>query len=175
MEINLTASLLILLLFLPIFVLGVFSGGFRKRFMPSHSHTKTQFLIEVLAGFFYFLVILSIFFTAPKENIFLNSASLLIYFAAFFLTYLGYYRFLSSKENCLIISFPYSISRNPTYFFTNLAILAIVIQTMSVISFFLLLIGFLLMHIIILREEEYCKKEFRSGFLEYSRKVRRYI
>lgn len=167
--------ILIILIYLPIFVLAIISKPFRNKFMKVHSKTIKQSSIEILVGVIYFLIIiLSIFTTISNNKAHLIIGSL-IYIIGLTITYTGYIAFIQTPKNKLTTTFPYNISRNPTYFFGLIAILGIAILTISTTLLALLIVQFILTNQIIKIEEKFCKKKYKKEYINYVKKVRRYL
>tara|TARA_Y100000310_G_scaffold263392_1_gene273585 strand:+ start:1131 stop:1673 length:543 start_codon:yes stop_codon:yes gene_type:complete len=174
-KINLTLAnpgLLIFLIFLPVILLSI-DRNFRKRFFKVHT-TKSQILLDALIGAMYFIII---FYAATLEisksfTIFFLGA--VVYKIGIGITFWGYDVFFKNKPN-IIKKGPYKFSRNPTYFFTFIAILGIAIITTSKILLLLVFIQFALTHQIILQEEKYLLKNFKKQYKDYSDQVPRYI
>lgn len=69
----------------------------------------------------------------------------------------------------------YSISRNPIYVGFNLISLAAMVYTSNIIVVLMGLYGIYTHHQIILAEEKFLDGRFGNEFLDYSKRVRRYI
>ncbi|MDP2947453.1 MAG: methyltransferase [Nanoarchaeota archaeon] len=164
------AGIFALIIYLPILFL-ITQKDFRSRFSKINSK-GFDLIIESLIGILYFVVIFYSFFVSVKLNFFLI-IGILIYFPALFLTYRGYFVFYKSKG--LITQDIYSISRNPTYFFGFVSILGIALMNLSWEISILLVLLFLLTHRIVLNEEKYLGKKYGRKYLDYKKRVGRWI
>jgi protein-S-isoprenylcysteine O-methyltransferase Ste14 len=76
----------------------------------------------------------------------------------------------------LEISGPFRISRNPMYLGMALILLSIVFLSKNIIEFIFLIIFIILMEIIFIsKEEENLEKKFGKKYLNYKKKVRKWI
>jgi len=166
---------LIILIYLPIFIFATISKQFRQKFMRVHSKSKKQYIIETLVGSIYFLIIIASFYTTTSTNQIQIAVGTSIYLVSLAVTYSGYLSFKNTNQNKLITKWPYSFSRNPTYFFGLTSILGVAIITTSTIIILLLIIQFILTHQIILTEEKYLTKKYKNKYKEYAKKVERYF
>jgi protein-S-isoprenylcysteine O-methyltransferase Ste14 len=174
MDYNFIALVLVLIIYFPIFILGFFYKDFRLKFMRVHSKNFFQILIEVLVGLNYFLIMYFAFFSEFSSDLFVLSIGGFFYLIFVFLTFFGYYSFLKTKRDSFTKRFPYNISRNPTYFFGLLGVFSVSFMVLSLSLLVMVLIQFVLTHMIILNEEIYCAKRY-DDYLEYKKRVRRYI
>jgi len=165
------AGLLVLIIYLPIF-LFMTKKDFRSRFSNINSKKFNDVIIEVIAGILYFLIIFFSFFEPIKIN-WITFIGILFYLFGLVFTYRGYYIFYKEKE--LITKNIFSLSRNPTYFFGLTAIFGIVIMTNSFLILILHLCLLFLTDKIIINEEKYLMKKYGKKYLDYCKKVRRYI
>lgn len=69
----------------------------------------------------------------------------------------------------------YRISRNPMYVGFYLICIASCIYAPNSLNLFFSLIGILIHHKIVIAEENFLEQEFKSGWLKYKKKVRRYL
>jgi protein-S-isoprenylcysteine O-methyltransferase Ste14 len=69
----------------------------------------------------------------------------------------------------------YKISRNPIYFGFNLITLSSIIYLSNPIILVLGIYSIIVYHLIIIGEEQFLEKAFGADYLEYKKKVRRYI
>jgi protein-S-isoprenylcysteine O-methyltransferase Ste14 len=69
----------------------------------------------------------------------------------------------------------YKISRNPIYFGFNLITLSSIIYFINPIILVPGIYSIVVYHLIIIGEEKFLEKAFREAYLEYKKKVRRYI
>jgi protein-S-isoprenylcysteine O-methyltransferase Ste14 len=69
----------------------------------------------------------------------------------------------------------YRISRNPMYLGFNLLTVSSIIYTLNIIILALGIYSVIVYHLIILGEEKYLKERFGYIYLDYFKKVRRYI
>lgn len=164
--------ILILLVYLPIFILSL-KKDFKKRFSEINSMKKKDLFLEVIAGIFYFILIYLSLISPIKKIIISIIIGSTIYITSLIFTYLGYFTFYKNKG--LITNNIFKYSRNPTYFFGFTSILGIIILTQNIIMLFPLIILFLITHKIILNEEKYLEKKYKTEYLKYKNKTRRYL
>jgi protein-S-isoprenylcysteine O-methyltransferase Ste14 len=76
----------------------------------------------------------------------------------------------------LIVSFPYSISRNPIYLSMLILLFGIDMMFRNIIMFINLIIFFIIINIFVIPKEEInIEKKFGNKFIDYKRKIRRWI
>lgn len=83
--------------------------------------------------------------------------------------------FAKPKANGINVAGLYKVSRNPMYVAYFLYFLGCVLLTRSLPLFAILLVFQISSHWIILSEERWCKEKFGGEYIEYMRRVRRYI
>jgi protein-S-isoprenylcysteine O-methyltransferase Ste14 len=172
---NLIPPILIILIYLPIILFAIISKQFKQKFMKVHSTNKKEYTIEATVGTIYFLIIITSLYTTIPTNQIQIATGISIYLVSLIITYTGYLAFQNTKPNQLTQKWPYSFSRNPTYFFGLTAILGIAILTMSTILLLLVIIQFILTHQIILTEEKDLAKKYKTQYKTYMKKVGRYF
>ena len=80
------------------------------------------------------------------------------------------------KSEEVVASGPYSIMRNPLYFFSTIAAIGVGAQTGSyVITFALTLLCMIAFHIVTLREERYLKANLGAPYISYLQRVPRFF
>ncbi len=168
----LVLGILVFFIFIPIFFLSI-NKSFKSKFSEVNS-VGFDLIYEFLIGLIYFLIIFIASFLNFTNNLFLLSLGILIYIIGVSFTYVGYYNFFKSKKSLIDYGL-YKFSRNPTYLFTFLSILGIVIVSDSLELFLLLVIQIVLTHKIVLNEEKFLEKKFGKRYLLYKKEVRRYF
>ena len=83
--------------------------------------------------------------------------------------------FAKSSENGINIKGLYRISRNPMYIAYFIYFLGCMLLTRSFVLLALLIVFQVSAHWIILSEERWCKEKFGDEYINYMKKVRRYI
>jgi protein-S-isoprenylcysteine O-methyltransferase Ste14 len=156
----------------PTFIFAL-SKKFRNTFSKVNSF-GLDIIFEFLIGINYFFIVFIAFFISVSDNIFLIFFGSLIYLIGFIFTYIGYCDFYKNNGN-LIENGIYHISRNPTYLFTFIAILGVVIISKSLILLLFLILQILFTHKIILNEEKSLEKEFGKEYIKYVNKTPRYF
>jgi protein-S-isoprenylcysteine O-methyltransferase Ste14 len=82
---------------------------------------------------------------------------------------------LPSEDTVLKIKGLYKISRNPMYLGFNLLTIAAMIYTLNITIIILGVYSILIYHLIIMGEERFLEKRFGSAYINYKKKVRRYL
>lgn len=172
---NIFAALLIICIYLPIIVYKFLSKDWQNRFMKVHAKTKQQHLNELIAGTLYASIIVFATFEPFTTNQTLFLVGTCVYFIGLIITYSGYYTFFNAPKNKVIKQWPFSISRNPTYFFGFIAIVGVALITKNNLLILLVLAQFMVTHNIILLEEAYCIQTYKKEYERYCKKVRRYL
>jgi len=175
MELNYIAALLGFLVYFPIFLLSLISERFKGKFMMIHAHTKKDYALEAIVGINYFVIIASLLitsFTASNVVLIIGTA---IYSFSFFITLSGYFAFYRTQKNAMVRKWPFSFSRNPTYFYGLVALLGLSIITSSLITTILVLMQFVFTHQIVIKEEKYCEERYKQEYTSYKQKVPRYL
>jgi protein-S-isoprenylcysteine O-methyltransferase Ste14 len=108
--------------------------------------------------------------------------SLVLWISGFLLLFLGRVELGSSfrlgtprEETSLKVSGLYRFSRNPMYLGVYATVFASIIYTVNPVVIVVGVFVVAVHHKIILAEEEYMQKVFGQEYLEYSRRVRRYL
>lgn len=121
------------------------------------------------------LIILYMFFLKINRDTFTFDGGLLIFVLGTLLFALSVVSFAKSNNNDFSQNGMYRISRNPMYIAYFIYFLGCVLLTKSIILFFLLCIFQLSSHWIVLSEERWCIEKFGNEYIQYMKKVRRYI
>ena len=100
---------------------------------------------------------------------------LIIYSVGILFCIVSISNFAKPEENGINLKGLYRVSRNPIYVAYFIYFLGCVLLTYSLILLILLIIYQVSAHWIILSEERWCVKEFGEKYIEYMKKVRRYI
>lgn len=121
------------------------------------------------------LIILYLFFLKIKVDTFIYDIGLAIFVLGILLFTLAIVNFAKPNENGFVQSGMYRISRNPMYITYFVYFLGCALLTQSIILFLLLCIFQLSSHWIILSEERWCIEKYGKEYIQYMKKVRRYI
>lgn len=153
-------------------------------------HKKTKVVGTLLMIFTYFVGIIqfvSCFFSRYLYNIFLSNELricgivLIIFGDWFFIT-----AFLTMKDSWragidedqkteLITTGIYKISRNPAFVGFDLMYIGTSLVISNIVLIILSLICIILMHLQIKEEEKFLTETFKDEYLEYKKKVKRYL
>jgi protein-S-isoprenylcysteine O-methyltransferase Ste14 len=177
---------------LPIlFLIILFGGGilFRRKDIDMDGEppiNKTLFYISK-----YSIVVLwgamvleswGIGFSFIKGPEFLKWISLGLWVFGFALLFIGRlelgnsFRIGSPKESTgLRVDGVYRFSRNPMYVGVYATVIASVLYTLNPVVFILAIFVIAIHHKIVLAEEEHMRKEFGKEYMDYCRRVRRYL
>ncbi len=80
------------------------------------------------------------------------------------------------KNESLIMVGPYSVVRNPLYFFSLLGAVGIGLMSAHIASFVIISVGFaLIYHFLIKREEEFLEQQFGDLYRDYTKRVPRLL
>ncbi len=99
----------------------------------------------------------------------------LTYGLGILLCFISTWNFAKPKENGINQNGLYRVSRNPIYMAYFIYFLGCVILTQSLILLGLLIVFQISAHWIILSEERWCIQKFGDEYINYMKKVRRYI
>ena len=103
------------------------------------------------------------------------STGLVVYGLGILLTTVTVSDFAKPEENGINRKGIYLVSRNPMYIAYFIFFLGCVLLTQSYLLFAILLVFQISAHWIILSEERWCVKKFGQEYINYMKKVRRYI
>jgi protein-S-isoprenylcysteine O-methyltransferase Ste14 len=78
-------------------------------------------------------------------------------------------------KTSMVTSGIYNYSRNPAFLGFDLTYLGACIDFGNIILMVIAVITIILMHLQILQEEKFLENTFQQGYIEYKRKVRRYL
>jgi|APSaa5957512622_1039677.scaffolds.fasta_scaffold135069_2 protein-S-isoprenylcysteine O-methyltransferase Ste14 len=167
-------AILVILIYLPQLILMFTSKRFSKNFNNTISNSKKDYLLEILTGLILAGILIYGYFSfLTNEKVYLVLGGG-IYLFGIVLTYLGYFQFLFS-EKYFVQEGVFRISRNPTYFFTSVAMMGICVLINSFILFLFVVLHFVFTHFIILKEEKYLERKFGKQYLNYKKMVARYL
>lgn len=158
--------------------------------MPSSAKDRDVLLTALFSGFFYLIVLLSLFAPSIYENFFAPLNFLKIPIAGLILliiaTLIGIKAAQTlgdswrgekteNQNNTLIQAGVYKISRNPYVLSYFLIFIALFLISPSIMLFLLIFINFGLFHKMVLREEVYLKNTYKEKYIDYCDKVNRYL
>lgn len=85
--------------------------------------------------------------------------------------------YIGGRKNAeLVARGPYSLSRNPLYFFSAIGAMGVGAQTGSaLVALFFAAVTVIAFHVVINREEEFLRQEFGAAFNAYCRRVPRFF
>jgi protein-S-isoprenylcysteine O-methyltransferase Ste14 len=121
------------------------------------------------------LIFVYLFFLRIMTDSVLFYIGLVIYCLGILLCIVSIANFAKPKQNGINTKGLYRFTRNPIYVAYFIYYLGCVMLTQSLILLILLIIFQVSAHWIILSEERWCVKEFGDEYIEYMKKVRRYI
>jgi len=165
------AGVLVLLIYIPILILYL-KKDFRTRFGEISSKKFVDLAVELSAGILYAIIIVFAFFSdivsgAPYF------VGILFYMTGLILAWRGYFVFYNNKN--LITKDIFRASRNPTYFFGFVAIFGVALMLLNWEILVLLALLFVLTNKIVMNEEKIMTKKYGKKYLDYKRKVRRWV
>ena len=120
------------------------------------------------------LLIYLVFFPVKLKST-LNFAGLFLYLTGTVLYIKSFVDFSRAPENIAITIGLYKYSRNPMYVAFFLYFFGINLMISSWLYFILLLIFQFSVHFIILGEERWCAQKYGQNYIDYLKRVRRYI
>lgn len=170
------AFLLIIPLFLVRFgLLGLISKKALSRaafFAPLEGNGKTAYLIYQISNAVIILFPLFLkIYTAPPLFI----IALFVYALGVTILLASTIGFAKPSQSGININGIYKVSRNPMYMGYFIYFLGCVLLTRSLWLLISLIIFIISSHWIILAEERWCIQEFGEEYIEYMKRVRRYI
>lgn len=142
-------------------------------FAPVQGNEKIAYYIYQVSNiaFFIYLFFLTIEFDYSWQ-FFLGAFS---YFIGLCLCSITIVNFSAPDASGMNTNGIYRFSRNPMYIAYFICFIGMALLTQSLILFAVILIFQFSAHWIILAEERECKKRFGDTYIEYMKKVRRYI
>lgn len=168
--------LLIPFIFIRFGILSILNKSSLKRaayFSPMIGIEKIMYLIYQISNIGIFIYMF--FYKIEIEHTLIFYIGVLIYLLGLILLALSIINFSNPTKDDLNISGLYSLSRNPMYISYFIFFIGCVIITKSIVLLALVLIFQITSHWIILSEERWCIKKFGSEYLNYMKRVRRYI
>lgn len=156
-------------------LLGIYGKDALKRagfFAPLSGNEKTAYIVYQLATAFIFICL--IFLKILTDSVWFN-AGLIIYCLGTVLYAASIINYAKPSKNGMNMKGLYRISRNPMYVAYFVYFLGCVLLTGSWILLASLIAFQISSHWIILSEERWCIQQFGDEYLEYMKKVRRYI
>lgn len=167
--------LLIPLLLIRFLLLSILDKDSLKRpasFAPVIGKEKVAYLLYQISNMVFFLYLF--FLKITSETVWLYTG-LGIFALGIILCIWSVIDFAKPAQNGLNRSGSYRISRNPMYIAYFVYFLGCVLLTRSVILFAILLVFQISAHWIIRSEERWCVQEFGQEYIDYMKRVRRYI
>ncbi|QVK16859.1 isoprenylcysteine carboxylmethyltransferase family protein [Mycoplasmatota bacterium] len=164
--------LLLPILFIRYGILGIISKEAltRAHFEPNIKRKYIQRLYNLSMN----LMFITLFFYKIRYTHLINHIGFVIFILGFIFYLISTINF-SNPHNKINTNGLYKISRNPMYVGFFIYFLGVSLILESIISFILLLIYQFSCHTIIKSEENWCIKTFGEKYLEYMKKVRRYL
>jgi protein-S-isoprenylcysteine O-methyltransferase Ste14 len=141
-------------------------------FPPTVGFEKISYRINVLTTF---LLLIVPFFLKITLNGILGISGLILLIGALILYGISIIQFAKPNNYGLNLLGLYSISRNPMYVFFFLYFLGCCMVTSSWILLLVLIVFQISVHFLIISEERWCNVKFGDSYLDYMKKVRRYI
>jgi len=141
-------------------------------FPPMQGTERIMYLIYQASTI---LIIVYTFFLKVNIEITGFNTGLVVYILGVLLFFLSTVDFARPNENGINQSGLYRFSRNPMYIAYFIYFLGCVLLTKSTILLVLLCIFQISAHWIILSEERWCIRKFGEEYIQYMKKVRRYI
>lgn len=83
--------------------------------------------------------------------------------------------FNTQEKTILVTSGIYGISRNPYYLSYDVVLIGLMLSSMSLLVIIPSIITISIFHVVIIKEEKYLEDTLGKIYLEYKKKVRRYI
>ena len=168
------------LLFIPIFlirygVLYVLDKEAFKRaafFPPPMGREKVAFWIYQISTAI--MVAYMLFLSVKTKSVWFY-AGVAVYCAGIVLCAVSTINYARPSENGMNLKGLYRVSRNPMYIAYFICFLGCALLTESLIMFALLTVFQASAHWIILSEERWCISRFGNEYIQYMKKVRRYI
>lgn len=156
-------------------LLSILNKGALKRaafFPPLIGREKVAFWFYQIANI---LIFLYLFFLKIRIDSPWFYAGLIIYSLGIIFCIVSISNFAEPKKNGINLKGLYQVSRNPIYIGYFICFLGCVLLTHSLVLLVLLVVFQISAHWIILSEERWCVKEFGEEYLNYMKKVRRYL
>ncbi len=165
------------ILFLPIYfirygVLRILSKDALKRahYMPEVKQKYMMLLYNVSTALLFFLL----FFYKIKYSHFINQIGFVLFLIGLIIYLISIINY-AYPHNEINKDGLYKISRNPMYVGFFIYFLGVSFILASYIIFIVLIVYQISCHYIIKSEEDWCLKVFGDKYLDYMKKVRRYI
>lgn len=141
-------------------------------FPPTEGAERTAYYVNIATTF---MLIVVPFFLRINLQGFTGFAGLVLTVAALVFYGISINHFAKPDAGGINRSGLYSVSRNPMYVAFFLYFLGACIMTRSWLLLTVLLIFQVSVHFMILAEERWCTETFGEGYLDYMKKVRRYL
>lgn len=167
--------LLIPLLLIRFLLLGILDKNSLKRaasFAPVIGNEKVAYLLYQISNTVFFLYVFFLKITSDTVWLYAGTG---IFALGILLCIWSVIDFAKPTQNGLNRIGIYRISRNPMYIAYFVYFLGCVLMTQSIILFGILLVFQISAHWIIKSEERWCVQEFGQEYIDYMKKVRRYI
>jgi len=167
--------LLIPLIFIRYILLYIFDKNSLKRAAFIPQMTGRQKIIYWIYQILTLLIIFYPFFLKIKTESLLFYSGLVIYIVGILLCVWSTFNFSKPAKSGVNLEGLYKCSRNPMYIAYFIYILGCVFLTQSLLLMLILIAFQITTHWIILVEEKWCKENFCEEYIEYMKKVRRYV
>jgi len=141
-------------------------------FPPTLGFEKTAYYINVLTTF---LLLIVPFFLKIKPNGIRGISGLILITGALILYAVSVIQFAKPDNHGLNLMGLYKISRNPMYVSFFLYFSGCCLVTSSLVLLIVLIVFQISVHFLIISEERWCIEKFGDPYLDYMKKVRRYI
>ncbi len=163
------------LIFIRFVLLGILNKGALKRadfFAPLIGKEMVAYFFYQISNIMFFVYLCFLKITTDSYWVYVG---LVIYGLGLLLCLLSVLNFAKPAENGINLKGLYRVSRNPMYVAYFIYFLGCVLLTQSLILLAILLVFQISAHWIIKSEERWCLKKFGEEYINYMKKVRRYI
>jgi protein-S-isoprenylcysteine O-methyltransferase Ste14 len=141
-------------------------------FAPVIGKEKVAYWFYQISNIFFFIYLFFIKITTDYVWLYVGLG---LYGFGIILCIWSVLNFAKPAQNGINLKGIYRISRNPMYIAYFVCFFGCVLLTRSFILFAILFVFQISAHWIILSEERWCAKEFGEEYIDYMKKVRRYI
>ena len=153
----------------------IFGGKASKRLVNfSFTSSRGKVITAIMSFFFLFWLVYPVFLQIRFESILFIIGSIILAVGAV-CSVISFINYFTTPLDQAIQKGLYRISRNPIYVFMTMMGAGLTLMLKSPLVGIALAGNFILQHFIILEEEEYCAAQYGESYLEFKRRVPRYL
>lgn len=154
---------------------SVFNKKGYKRLVNFSWLSKQGYAISIVLFILYFGMLAYIIFLPIQSENLTFFTGLIVFVMGLFASVISFINYFSTALDEVICKGIYRISRNPVYVSSAICWIGMALLFQSVIIFVTTALYMILSHWIVLEEENFCQEKYGQSYLDYKKRVPRYL